>query len=171
MSTPSSKTSESDIPSLVSAIVGPKAAGASPPTATARQRSTSSERLVVLRDVGNDALASVNLELRPGEIHGLAGMIGCGRTEILETIFGLRGFSCGEYQLKGKAVTLRSPVEAIQNGIALVPEDRHLQGLVLDHSIERNLAMPRFPRLSRGWPFLCATWRARALRKPCATFP
>ena len=129
--------------------------------AMTREKSRSSP-IVELRGVRNERLKGVDLELRPGEIVGLAGMIGNGRTEILETIFGLRGVRSGEYRLNGKLAVLRSPLEAIRNGIALVPEDRHMQGLVLDHSIERNLAMPRLPGLSRFGMFLRAMSKSRA---------
>jgi ribose transport system ATP-binding protein len=87
-----------------------------------------------------------------GEIHGLAGLIGSGRSEILETIFGLRGVTRGALHLAGVALENCSPRKAIDSGIALVPEDRHVQGLVLDHTIERNLTLPRLPHFSRlGW--------------------
>jgi ribose transport system ATP-binding protein len=155
------RTSESDIPSLVSAIVGPKTT--LPPAAPAAPRkAVAGPPLVVLREVSNERLSHVDLEVFPGEILGLGGMIGSGRTEILETIFGLRRVRQGAYLLKGRPVNLRDPVDAIRNGIALVPEDRHLQGLVLDHSIERNLAMPRLPGLTRAGVFLRGLAKSRA---------
>jgi ribose transport system ATP-binding protein len=83
-------------------------------------------------------------------VHGLAGLIGSGRTEILQTIFGLLPIDAGAIELDGQPLAARRPGDAIQRGIALVPEDRHLQGLVLDHSIERNLTLPRLPQFSRG---------------------
>ena len=92
-----------------------------------------------------------------GEIHGLAGLIGSGRTEILETIFGLRPIVRGEIRLDGVPQAMRGPVEAIEKGVALVPEDRQLQGLVLDHSIERNFSLPRLPHFS--W----ASWIRRGV--------
>ncbi len=118
--------------------------------------------VVELREASNDRLKGVTLTVQAGEILGLGGMIGSGRTEILETIFGLRRVRQGEYLLKGKPVTLNGPVDAIRKGIALVPEDRHLQGLVLDHSIERNLAMPRLARLTRAGMFLRGLAKSRA---------
>ena len=147
-------TSETSIAALVSAIVGPSASAR--PAQQAPAKSTSDAlpgaTLVELRDVRNDRLKGLNLKLWAGEITGLAGMIGSGRTEILETIFGLRPVKSGEYKLGGKTVTLKSPIDAIRSGVALVPEDRHQQGLVLEHSIERNIAMPRLGKLSRfGW--------------------
>jgi len=105
-----------------------------------------------LSNVSNDRLRHVDLLLRRGEIHGLAGLIGSGRTEILQTIFGLRSVDAGAIEIDGRARARITPAEAIQLGVALVPEDRHLEGLVLDHSIERNLTLPRLAHFSRwGW--------------------
>jgi ribose transport system ATP-binding protein len=153
-------TAETDMNTLVAAIVGPKRPGAEA-KATAhddtprpgRAAPTSGEReLLALSGVVNDRLRGVDLALMGGEIHGLAGLIGSGRTEILETVFGLRPIESGELRLGGVAQRMRGPAEAIERGIALVPEDRQVQGLVLDHSIERNFSLPRLPHFS--W----ATW-------------
>jgi ribose transport system ATP-binding protein len=101
-----------------------------------------------LSGIVNDRLRGVDLSLMDGEIHGLAGLIGSGRTEILETIFALRPIEGGELRLDGAAQHMRGPAEAIEKGVALVPEDRQAQGLVLDHSIERNFSLPRLPHFS-----------------------
>ena len=142
-------TKDSSIASLVSAILGPAASAR--PAQTTVPRPVAGEpgpAVVQLTDVRNDRLKGLSLSLRAGEVVGLAGMIGSGRTEILETVFGLRRAGSGEYRLRGKPVVLGSSIDAIRHGIALVPEDRHLQGLVLDHSIERNIAMPRLKQLT-----------------------
>jgi ribose transport system ATP-binding protein len=154
------ETAETDMRTLVAAIVGPKHAIAETKAALedeaprARQPSTPSggRELLALTGVVNDRLRGVDLSLMDGEIHGLAGLIGSGRTEILETIFALRPIVRGEIRLDGVPQEMRGPVEAIEQGIALVPEDRQLQGLVLDHSIERNFSLPRLPHFSwAGW--------------------
>jgi ribose transport system ATP-binding protein len=147
-------TAETDMKRLVAAIVGPNHAAVQEKETALR---TDAERIsgkpvLSLAGVSNDRLRHVDLALREGEIHGLAGLIGSGRTEILETIFGLRRIEAGAVTLAGAPVHLRGPSEAIAHGIALVPEDRHLQGLILDHSIERNLTLPRLPHFSHwGW--------------------
>ena len=143
-------TAESDIPSLVRAIVGPKGSSVdASPTGTVRKSARDDAPLVLeLSAVSNDRLDQVNLTVREGEILGLAGMIGGGRTEILETIFGLRKVRHGRMALKGQQISFRSPIDAIRSGVALVPEDRHKQGLVVDHAIERNISMARLPGLS-----------------------
>lgn len=159
-------TKSSDIPSLVSAIVGPKSEAAKVAAAVpagSRERPLDGPPVVSLNGVCNDRLDNVNLEAKAGEILGLAGMIGSGRTEILETIFGLRKVRSGEYRLKGQPVLLNGPIDAIRNGIALVPEDRHMQGLVLDHTIERNMSMARLPGLTRFGMFARRLAKSRTL--------
>jgi ABC-type multidrug transport system ATPase subunit len=118
--------------------------------------------LLELRDVRNDRLRGVDLLLNPGEIVGLAGILGSGRTEILETIFGLRRVVSGELLLNNERVVMASPNDAIRRGLAFVPEDRHRQGLVLEHSIESNMALPRLPQLARFGMFRRGESNARA---------
>lgn len=150
-------TQETNMRQLVGAIVGPdhavlKTDDAASGQSTRSPTHSADKPVLELKDVGNDRLDRVNLQLRGGEIHGLAGLIGSGRTEILQTIFGLRPVQSGEASLDGAALAASGPAAAIGRGIALVPEDRHVQGLVLDHSIERNLTLPRLPHFSRlGW--------------------
>jgi ribose transport system ATP-binding protein len=121
-------------------------------TQTSAARSALSAPVLRLSNVSNDRLHDVDLVVRGGEVHGLAGLIGSGRSEILQTIFGIRRIEAGAIEIDGQTRLRNTPAEAIQLGIALVPEDRHLEGLVLDHSIERNLTLPRLPHFSRwGW--------------------
>lgn len=160
-------TAQTDMKELVAAIVGPghtalhareitaSGSGAMSDSSVASGReadAASSAPVLALSGVGNDRLHAVDLAVHRSEIHGLAGLIGSGRTEILQTIFGLRGVDTGTIVIDGQPLTRLTPAQAIRHGIALVPEDRHLEGLVLDHSIERNLTLPRLPHFSRwGW--------------------
>ena len=143
------KTSDTTMESLVAAIVGPSGTvpAAGKPIERRAPADSTATPVVELRDVRNDRLRGVNLAVRPGEIVGLAGMIGSGRTEIVETIFGLRAVKSGEMHVNGVPRLIRNPMDAIELGFGLVPEDRHEQGLILDHSIERNLALPRLKDL------------------------
>ncbi|WP_144153160.1 sugar ABC transporter ATP-binding protein [Paraburkholderia sp. BCC1885] len=162
-------TAETDMKQLVAAIVGPRHAamqarqetstGTAAQTAPRADAPISTEiarqgaeqaPVLTLVNVSNARLSKVNFSVRKGEVHGLAGLIGSGRTEILQTIFGLLPIEQGTMQLDGEPLAARRPADAIRRGVALVPEDRHLQGLVLDHSIERNLTLPRLPQFSRG---------------------
>lgn len=86
-------------------------------------------------------LDDVNLEVTPGEIVGLAGLVGAGRSEVLESIFGLHREAMGRFELAGKPVRFRSPRQAVKRGLAFVPSDRKLLGLVLSQSVRENVMM------------------------------
>jgi ribose transport system ATP-binding protein len=159
-------TAETDMKRLVRAIVGADVANSR--AALVSASASAAATILSLSNVSNDRLGNVDLTVYAGEIHGLAGLIGSGRTEILETIFGLRKVGNGALSLYGEPYRPRLPEDAIDKGVALVPEDRHAQGLVLDHSIERNISLPRLPNLARwGWTqFRLAKHRAAtAMRK------
>ncbi|MEZ4507550.1 MAG: sugar ABC transporter ATP-binding protein [Thermomicrobiales bacterium] len=101
------------------------------------------------RDDSKVVLDGVDLQVRSGEIVGLAGLVGSGRTEVARAIFGADPFDSGEIYLEGQRVHVKSPAEAIGKGIALAPEDRKLQALVLALAIRENIALPNLGRLSR----------------------
>ncbi len=84
----------------------------------------------------------VNFRLYPGEILGLAGLMGSGRTEIARALFGIDKVDGGEILVRGRPVNIRGVRDAMDAGISLIPEDRRLQGLVLDHSLKDNLLLP-----------------------------
>jgi rhamnose transport system ATP-binding protein len=96
-----------------------------------------------LRQLGCSAsgLKSITLEVRAGEVVGLAGLVGAGRTELARVLFGLTPADLGEIWIHGRRVTVRSPQEAISHGIAYVPEDRRRHGLILEMSIAANMTM------------------------------
>lgn len=91
----------------------------------------------------------ISLEVRAGEIVGVAGLVGAGRTELLEAIYGLHPGVRGEVTLDGNAALCRSPRTAQRHGIALVPEDRKRQGLVLAMNVRENLTLPILDRFRR----------------------
>ncbi|MDE0836505.1 MAG: sugar ABC transporter ATP-binding protein [Akkermansiaceae bacterium] len=84
---------------------------------------------------------NVSLDVRAGEIVGLAGLVGAGRTELARVLFGITAADGGEIFLNGNAVRIRSPREAISHGIAYVPEDRRRHGVILDMAISANMTM------------------------------
>jgi ribose transport system ATP-binding protein len=92
----------------------------------------------------------VSFRLYPGEILGLAGLMGSGRTEIARALFGIDKVDSGEILMRGRPVSIRGVQDAMDAGISLIPEDRRLQGLVLDHSVKDNLLLPLLRRLQRG---------------------
>jgi ribose transport system ATP-binding protein len=97
-----------------------------------------------------DKLRGINLEVREGEVVGLAGLMGSGRSELARAIFGIDPIDSGEIFVRGRRVKIRRPEDAIAAGIALIPEDRRLQGVALDHSVRENFLLPILGRLSYG---------------------
>lgn len=84
----------------------------------------------------------VNFSVRAGEIVGVSGLMGAGRTEIMRAIFGLDGIDGGEIWLKGEKVTIKTPEQAVKAGIGFITEDRKDEGLILDFSIRDNMVLP-----------------------------
>ena len=95
----------------------------------------------------------VSFEVRRGEVVGFYGLVGAGRTEIAETLFGLRDPTAGTILLDGEETTIDSPVDAIAAGISLVPESRKEQGLVLGMNCRDNITLPQISDLTAG-PFI-----------------
>lgn len=91
----------------------------------------------------------VSFSILGGEIVGMAGLVGAGRTELAEALFGLRTITDGEILIDGEPVRIRHPKDAIQAGLLMAPEDRRLNGLVLEKSVGFNLSLPNFDFLSR----------------------
>jgi ABC-type sugar transport system ATPase subunit len=94
-------------------------------------------------------LKDISFEVGHGEIVGIAGMIGAGRTELLQTLFGVHATETGSISLNGSVLRIRSPRDAMAAGIAYVPEDRKLHGLALQLSIAENFALPNLRQLGR----------------------
>jgi ABC-type sugar transport system ATPase subunit len=107
----------------------------------------------VLLEVSNlttYAVNDVSFKLRRGEVLGFAGLVGSGRTEVARAIFGADAVLSGEIKIDGQPVKFESPRDAIEAGIALCPEDRKEQGLVLWRSIKDNICMPVLAKLKKG---------------------
>ncbi|MCM3024462.1 sugar ABC transporter ATP-binding protein [Bacillus ginsengihumi] len=85
---------------------------------------------------------SVNFSIRSGEILGISGLMGSGRTEIMRAIFGIDSFEHGEIVINGKKETIRNPSDAVKKGIGFITENRKDEGLLLDFSIRENIALP-----------------------------
>jgi len=95
---------------------------------------------------------NISFAVRRGEILGLTGLVGAGRTEVCETIFGIAEKSEGKVFLYGKEVKINNPTDAMKLGIGYLPEDRQLQGLILDWGIGRNISLPVIDKMSKhGW--------------------
>jgi ABC-type sugar transport system ATPase subunit len=111
----------------------------------------SGETVLELRRVfQRTAVKDVSLELKSGEILGIAGLVGSGRTELALTIFGITPATSGTILLNGRAARIDSPERARELGIAYIPEDRGQQGLIRSQTIAENVALPNLRRLVRG---------------------
>ena len=93
---------------------------------------------------------NISFQVRAGEILGLFGLVGAGRTETMEGIFGIRSLDEGEIYLNGSRVTIRSPKEAIYHGLAMVTEDRRKNGIISNISVKYNISLANLKRISRG---------------------
>jgi ribose transport system ATP-binding protein len=106
----------------------------------------------------------LSFSVKAGEIVGLAGLVGSGRSEVLETIYGARKATSGSVTVKGKRLRTGSVTDAVKRGIGLSPEERKSQGLLLEEPIYRNVTLSTFARFASG-PFL----RERAERESAST--
>jgi rhamnose transport system ATP-binding protein len=138
-------TSETNSSELVQMMVGRRIDNLFPKT-----EATIGGPVLEARDLVRRPLTkSVSLTVRAGEIVGLAGLVGSGRSELAQTLFGVSPAESGEIRLMGEAVTIRSPAEARAHGIAYVPEDRSVQGLVRPMSVLHNLSLAALSSLTR----------------------
>lgn len=106
------------------------------------------EVVMKVRNLRNDRIKGVSFDVRAGEVLGFGGLIGAGRTEILQAIFGIDSYE-GEVEMEGKAIHCKSPAEAVKNQISLVSENRKDYGLVLIHPIVRNTNLGVLKHISK----------------------
>jgi rhamnose transport system ATP-binding protein len=136
-----------DEATLIQRMVGRRVSAIYPP-------SESEPGPVVLALSGVTCRASgvrdIDLDVRAGEVVGLSGLVGAGRTELARILFGITPADAGEIQLFGKAVRIQSPQAAVEHGIAYVPEDRRKHGVILDMPIAANLTMAVWPTFFPG---------------------
>src|SRR5919112_3896990 len=110
------------------------------------------------------AFADVSFAVRPGEVVGLAGLVGSGRSEILETVYGARRPTSGTVRIGGRKLRLGDVAAAVAAGVGLAPEERKSQGLLLGESISRNISLSSLARFARAG-FLSRSAEAEAARK------
>ena len=109
-----------------------------------------SKVVLELKDVCGNGDKNMSLKIHAGEVLGLGGLVGAGRTELAQVIFGAKAKESGTMLLNGKEINPKSPREAIDLGIALVPEDRKRHGALLGVSIKNNINMPIYERISKA---------------------
>ena len=128
-----------------------------------KQATTIGEAVLSVKNLSRaGAFRGISFEVHQGEILGLAGLVGAGRTEVAQVIFGIERPESGEIRLRGEVVQIDSPAKAMQLGIAYVPEDRLSQGLILEFPIRSNITSPIWQKISQ-WFGLIDFARERSL--------
>jgi ribose transport system ATP-binding protein len=138
-----------DRPTLVRMMIGRTFSETFPP----RGEQAGDEVLSVSDLTCNGTLQDINLTVHSGEIVGLAGLIGSGRTELAKVIFGSRPIDRGDIKIKGQPVRMASPRDALRHSIGFLTEDRNEEGLVLSASVRDNAALPSL-RNRQQWGFV-----------------
>jgi ribose transport system ATP-binding protein len=110
----------------------------------------------------------ITFSVHPGEVVGLAGLVGSGRSEILETVYGARRFETGSVTIEGKALHAGSVPSAVSAGVGLCPEERKSQALLLDQTVVNNVTLPSLRRFAVG-PFLRRHKEAQAATREIET--
>jgi len=144
------KTTDTNEKELVKAMVGRDIGDT---FANLRRNEQLGDIILDVKNLVTDYVHDVSFELRSGEVLGFAGLVGAGRTEVMRAIFGADPIISGEIWLGGKQVKFKSPRDAINSGIALCPEDRKEQGLILGRSIRDNISIPVLSKVANG-PFV-----------------
>jgi ribose transport system ATP-binding protein len=124
------------------------------------------EPLLKVSHLSGGIVNDVSFELRPGEILGLSGLVGSGRSEVVRMVFGADRRQTGEIEIDGRPVKLRHPRHAIRLGLGLLPEDRRGQGAIVDMSIAANVSLPVIRRFAmRGTGMVRERAESRAVRE------
>jgi len=106
--------------------------------------------LLRVEGLTNGRLHDVSFDLHRGEILGIAGLLGSGRSEVMRAVFGIDRLDAGTIEVNGRRMHIRTPADALRAGIALVPEDRGRAGLVREHSVAHNILMASWRRVARA---------------------
>ena len=141
------RTSETNEKELVKAMVGRDIGDT---YANLKRNDKIGDVLLEVNNLVTDDVHDVSFQLRKGEVLGFAGLVGAGRTEVMRAVFGADPIISGEIKIEGQAVHFKSPKDAIEYGLALCPEDRKEQGLVLGRTIRDNISMPVLSKVTKG---------------------
>lgn len=139
------KTADTHLDYLVKLMVGRQLTETYP----IRKDCVSDDVLLEVENLSGNGVHDINLQIRKGEVLGLAGLMGAGRTELAELLFGVKPRTAGRVVLNGTEIHPRLPKAAIECGIALVPEDRKRQGVLLEIDIKGNLSLAILKQISR----------------------
>lgn len=113
-----------------------------------RSDATYNEVVLEVKNISNDTLKNISFNVYKGEILGLGGLVGAGRTELVRAIFGADKISNGIIKMNGKEINVKSPADALKNNIALLPEDRKTQGAVMRMNIKWNITLAIIKKIS-----------------------
>ncbi|TPX01555.1 sugar ABC transporter ATP-binding protein [Schumannella luteola] len=136
---------ETDTATLVRQMVGRDVAELFP-----KQEAVIGDELLRVEGLTSPLFADVDLSVRSGEIVGLAGLVGAGRSEVVRAVFGVDRYDSGTVTVEGRPLAPHDPTAAMRAGLALVPEDRRAQGLVLGTTVARNLTMAIRSKLTKA---------------------
>ena len=140
-------TKEATVDQLIKMMVGREMTAKFPP----RQPCIDESKVVLeLKNVFGNGDKDISFKIHAGEVLGLGGLVGAGRTEIAQVIFGAKPKESGQIIFNGKEIDPKSPREAIDLGIAMLPEDRKRHGALLGVSIKNNINMPTYQRISKA---------------------
>ena len=139
------RTSDTNLDDLVKLMVGRELKETYP----ARKACISDEVMLDVKNLSGNGVRDISFQIKKGEVLGFAGLIGAGRTETAELLFGAARKTGGIVRLNGKEVNPKSPRDAIDSGIALVPEDRKGKGALLEMDIRSNTSMAILERISK----------------------
>lgn len=106
------------------------------------------EPILEIKNINTKKLKNVHLTLKKGEILGLVGLVGAGRTELVRALFGADKVNKKSIYIDGKPVRINNPIDAIKQGLAMVPEDRKLQGLLLQFAVDKNISLASLGKLT-----------------------
>lgn len=155
---------ETDMGEVIEAIAGGVLGEVHEPTDFS-EREEDRPPMLEVRDLQiGKKLRDVSFEVRPGEIMGVAGLVGSGRSTLLKALFGAVRHRAGQVRVDGRPANPTSPAEAIRGGLFLIPEDRKSEGLVLSHSVGANLVLSILRRLRIG-PFFDAARSAQLAKE------
>ena len=136
-------TADTNRKELIELMVGHKISETFP-----ERNNRSGEKILEVKDLTGNGVKNVSFDLYKGEILGFAGLVGCGRTEILRVLYGAEKKESGTVKLYGREVDIRSPENAMENGLGLVPEDRKNQGVFLEGSVKWNVTLTCLKEIS-----------------------
>lgn len=141
------KVSEINEAGMIKLMVGREVSSIYPPS-----ESAAGNVVLALKNLGCTAggVKNISLDVRAGEIVGMAGLVGAGRTELARVLFGITPADSGEILLNGQRITISTPKEAVAHGIAYVPEDRRRHGVILEMPIAHNMTMAIHDRIFPG---------------------